>query len=125
MINGIESLVVTKLDVLDDLAEIPVCVGYKLNGKKMAEVPSQAAGFEKVECVYKTLPGWQKPTSGARTLQKLPAQARAYLEFLEKETGARIGMVSTGPERDRTIFAEGFVEALGTAATALKATRRA
>ncbi|HSA92788.1 MAG TPA: adenylosuccinate synthase [Terriglobales bacterium] len=124
MINGIESLVVTKLDVLDDLAEIPVCVGYKINGKKMAEVPSQAAGFEKVECVYKTLPGWQKPTSGARTLEKLPAQARAYLEFLEKETGARIGMVSTGPERDRTIFAEGFVETLGTT-TAPKTARGA
>ncbi|HXE90048.1 MAG TPA: adenylosuccinate synthase [Terriglobales bacterium] len=113
MINGIESLVVTKLDVLDDLAEIPVCVGYKINGKKTAEVPSQAAGFEKIECVYKTLPGWQKPTSGARSMEKLPAQARAYLEFLEKESGARLGMVSTGPEREQTIFAEGFLETPG------------
>ncbi len=125
MINGIESLVVTKLDVLDDLAEVPVCVGYKINGKKTAEVPAQAAGFEKIECVYKTLPGWQKPTSGARSLEKLPAQARAYLEFLEKETGARIGMVSTGPEREQTIFAEGFIETLGAAPNPPKPARRA
>ncbi len=112
MINGIEWLVVTKMDVLDDLAEIPVCVGYKINGKKTTEIPARACGYEKIEPIYQTLPGWQKPTSGISTYDKLPAKAKAYLGFLAKETGAKIGMVSTGPDRDQTMFGEGFESAL-------------
>ena len=109
MINGISSLVVTKLDVLDQLAEIPVCVGYKVQGKKTSEVPSQAAGYEKLECVYRKLPGWRTPTRGVKRWEKLPPKARAYLTFLEKETGARIAMVSTGPERDQTILLQALL----------------
>ncbi|MGH9670926.1 MAG: adenylosuccinate synthase [Terriglobales bacterium] len=104
MINGISSLVVTKLDVLDELAVIPVCVGYKINGKKIAEIPPDAAGYEKLECLYRKLPGWRTSTRGVKRWEKLPPKARAYLTFLEKETGARIAMVSTGPERDQTIL---------------------
>src|SRR5437660_6706842 len=62
MINGISWLVVTKLDVLDELAEIPVCVGYKVDGKKTDEVPAQACGYEKIECIYRNMPGWASPT---------------------------------------------------------------
>jgi adenylosuccinate synthase len=106
MINGISSLVVTKLDVLDDLAEIPVCVGYKMKGKKTSEIPPDAAGYEKLECVYREMPGWRTSTRAVKSWEKLPAKAREYLTFLAKETGARIAMVSTGPERDQTIMLE-------------------
>jgi adenylosuccinate synthase len=106
MINGISSLVVTKLDVLDDLAEIPVCVGYKVKGKKTSEIPPDAAGYEKLECVYRKMPGWRTSTRAVKSWEKLPAKAREYLNFLAAETGARIAMVSTGPERDQTIVLE-------------------
>ncbi len=113
MINGISWLVVTKLDVLDELAEIPVCVGYKLDGKKIDEIPAQDSGFERVECVYKNMAGWRTSTQGTTKLEKLPKAARQYLAFLEKESGARIGMISTGPGREQTIFVDEFSTALG------------
>src|SRR5207248_9729829 len=94
MINGISWLVVTKLDVLDELEEIPVCVGYKIGGKKTAEIPADAASFEAIECVYQKMPGWRKSTEGVTEFEKLPAKEREYLKFLERESGAEIGMVS-------------------------------
>jgi adenylosuccinate synthase len=112
MINGISWLVVTKLDVLDELAEIPVCVGYKINGKVTAEIPAHASGYDAIECVYQTLPGWRASTQGITQLEKLPQAAREYLTFLEKESGARIGMVSTGPGREQTMFVESFTAEL-------------
>jgi adenylosuccinate synthase len=108
MINGTTWLVVTKLDVLDELAEIPVCVAYKIDGKKTEEIPPQISGYEKIEPVYRKMPGWQKSTEGIRELGKLPKAARDYLVFVEKEAGARIGMVSTGADRDYTIFVDKF-----------------
>jgi adenylosuccinate synthase len=108
MINGVNWWVVTKLDVLDQLDEIPVCVAYKVNGKKTDSVPALATGFETVECVYEKLPGWKTSTEGITSFDKLPQKAQQYLRFLEKETGAQIGMVSTGPERDQTIFMPDF-----------------
>jgi len=116
MINGISWLVVTKLDVLDELAEVPVCVGYKISGKQTAEVPSQAFGYEKIEPVYRKMPGWMSSTEGITKFDKLPKLAREYLGFLEKETGAKVGMVSTGADRDHTIFRDEFVAELKTAA---------
>ena len=115
MINGISWLVVTKLDVLDELAEIPVCVGYQIDGKKTMEIPAQASGYEKIECIYQKLPGWKTSTEGITRFDKLPQPARNYLAFLEKEAGAKIGMVSTGPDRDHTILMEEFVLTLKTA----------
>jgi adenylosuccinate synthase len=112
MINGISWLVVTKLDVLDHLTEIPVCVGYKVDGKPTDEVPAQACGYEKLECIYHHLPGWTQPTQALRTLEALPRAAREYLAFIEKETGAQVGMISTGPDREQTILAPEFVSAL-------------
>ena len=108
MINGTSWLVVTKLDVLDELKAIPVCVGYKVNGKHTDEVPAEASGYEKIECVYRNMPGWHTPTQGITDLNKLPKAAREYLAFIEKETGSRIGMVSTGPGREETIFVDEF-----------------
>ena len=116
MINGISWLVVTKLDVLDELAEIPICVGYKINGKKTAEVPAQASGYEQIECVYKKMPGWRTSTQGITQMEKLPKAAREYLAFVEKESGARIGMVSTGPGREQTMFVDEFSAELRTLA---------
>jgi adenylosuccinate synthase len=112
MVNGISWLVVTKLDVLDELAEIPVCVGYKINGKKTAEIPAHASGLDHVQPVYKTLPGWRRATAEISSFEKLPAKAREYLAFVEKETGACIGMISTGPGREQTMLAPEFAQEL-------------
>jgi adenylosuccinate synthase len=108
MINGFSWLVVTKLDVLDELPEIPVCVGYKIDGKGTIEIPAQASGYEKIECVYHKMPGWKTSTQGITNFDQLPKQAREYLDFVEKETGAKIGMISTGPDRDQIIFLDEF-----------------
>ena len=108
LINGISWLVVTKLDVLDELDEIPVCVGYKLDGKKIEEIPAQSSGYERVECVYTKMPGWRTSTAGITEIEKLPKAARDYLSFVEKETQARIGMVSTGPGHEQTMFLDEF-----------------
>ncbi|MBZ5657104.1 MAG: adenylosuccinate synthase [Acidobacteriia bacterium] len=121
MINGISWLVVTKLDVLDHLKEIPVCVRYKVNGKETAEVPAQACGYESIECVYRNMPGWATPTQGMRTVEELPKAAREYLAFIEKETGARVGMISTGPDREQTILVPDFVSQLGLKSPAARA----
>jgi adenylosuccinate synthase len=112
-INGVNWWVVTKMDVLDTLSEIPVCVGYKLNGKKTDEIPADAGTMERVEPVYEKLPGWKQSTEGIVEWEKLPKKARTYLEFLEKESGAKIGMVSTGPDRDQTMFVSGFEKVVG------------
>src|SRR4030081_3252979 len=112
MINGISWLVVTKLDVLDHLTEIPVCVGYKVDGKETDEVPAQACGYEKIECIYRNMPGWASPTHSIRTVEALPKATREYLAFIEKETEARVGMISTGPDREQTILVPEFVSEL-------------
>lgn len=116
MINGITWLVVTKLDVLDELAEIPICVGYKISGKNTAEIPAQASGYDGIECLYRNMPGWRTSTQGITQMDKLPKAAREYLAFLEQESSARIGMVSTGPGREQTIFVDEFAAQLRTSA---------
>src|SRR6266436_32113 len=112
MINGTSWLVVTKLDVLDELEEIPVCVGYKVDGKATAEIPAHASGYDAIECIYHTMPGWRSSTQGITELEKLPKAAREYQNFLEKESGARVGMVSTGPGREQTMFVDSFAAEL-------------
>jgi adenylosuccinate synthase len=112
MINGTSWLVVTKLDVLDELAEIPVCVGYKIDGRETEEIPAQAASFDKIEPIYTTMPGWNTSTFGIDSYDKLPQKAKQYLAFLEKETSAKIGIVSTGPDRDQTAFDPQFAQML-------------
>ncbi len=109
MINGIEWLVVTKMDVLDHLAEIPVCVGYKINGKKTDAIPAQITGYDKIECLYEKLPGWKTTTSGIAEYDKLPKKAKEYLDFVARETGSKIAMVSTGPDREQTMYVDDFL----------------
>ncbi|HUY95251.1 MAG TPA: adenylosuccinate synthase [Terracidiphilus sp.] len=111
-VNGAEWLVVTKLDVLDELEEIPVCVGYEIGGRVTDEVPADVEGLESLTPVYTKLKGWQEPTEGIRDFERLPAAAQEYLRFQERESGARIGMVSTGPDRDQTMVLPEFAAAL-------------
>jgi adenylosuccinate synthase len=90
-----------------------VCVGYKIGGKKWDKrIPASAIAFEKIECIYETIPGWKKSTVGVRDFSKLPQKAQDYMKYLEEKTGARVGMVSTGPDRDQTIFIEEFASAM-------------
>ena len=110
MINGTEWLVVTKMDVLDELAEIPVCTHYRVNGRLTDAIPADIRGFDTIEPVYTTLKGWRGSTEGITEYDRLPVPAREYLDFLERESGAEVGMVSTGPDRDQTITVPGLGE---------------
>jgi adenylosuccinate synthase len=107
MVNGFDTLVITKLDVLDQLAEIPVCVGYHLCGAEVSEMPATYRALEAVKPVYEMLPGWVSSTRGVCAFNDLPERARAYLKFLEDNTGIEIGGISTGPERNETIIRAG------------------
>lgn len=106
-INGLDSLVITKLDVLDHLEEIPVCVGYRYRGSDLKEMPALAQVLEQVEPVYRTLPGWRSPTFGLTSYSQLPQRARDYLKFLSDSTEVEVSIVSTGPEREQTMWAPG------------------
>ena len=103
-INGLSALVITKLDILDPLAEIPVGVEYEYKGKRFADFPAHIEALEKVTVHYRFAPGWQEPTFGLREYSQLPQKARDYLRFLADQVGVEIAMVSTGPERDQVIW---------------------
>jgi adenylosuccinate synthase len=103
MINGIDSLVVTKLDVFDTQREIKVGVGYSYKGSPVNEMPATAEEYERVTPVYKTLPGWCNTTYGIEDAAKLPKAALDYLHFISDFLQVEIGMISTGPERSATI----------------------
>jgi adenylosuccinate synthase len=113
MINSTEWLVVTKMDVMDECAEIPVCTHYKIDGKLTDVIPADVRGFRAIEPIYTTLPGWKSSTAGITEYDKLPKAAQDYLHFIAKESGARIGMISTGPDRAETMTVNGFDQALG------------
>ncbi len=102
-INGFSSVALTKLDVLDTLDEIKVCVGYELDGRRCESLPSVSQDLRRVVPVYEKLPGWKSPTLGMTELDSLPANARSYVNFLSEKIGVEIGLVSTGPERSQTI----------------------
>jgi adenylosuccinate synthase len=114
MINGFDSLVVTKLDVLDEMEKIPVCLGYRLRGRETCEMPATVKDLAALEPVYEFLPGWQASTFGISSYGDLPARARDYIEFLEQQSGIEVGCISTGPERTQTIVRSGshFAELL-------------
>jgi adenylosuccinate synthase len=111
-VNGAEWLVVTKLDVLDELEEVPVCVGYQAGGRTTDEIPADVEGLEAIKPVYTRLKGWRESTEGITEFDRLPPAAREYLRFQERESGAKIGMVSTGPDREQTMLLPEFAEAL-------------
>jgi adenylosuccinate synthase len=107
MLSGIDSLVVTKMDVYDTQPEIKVCTGYQFKGKVLENMPADVETLTQVEPVYVTLPGWQKATPGIRSVKELPEAARNYLNFISEQLQVEIGMISTGPERDATIVPRG------------------
>jgi adenylosuccinate synthase len=104
IINGISGLCITKLDVLDGLDEIKVCVGYELEGKRIDILPLDADEIEACKPIYDTFPGWTEKTFGMTQWDQLPLNARRYLERVQEFIGAPIDMVSTGPDRDHTIL---------------------
>jgi adenylosuccinate synthase len=105
-INGIDCLAITKLDVLDTLEEIQVCVAYEIGDQRCQDFPSSSRLFSKCRPVYKTLPGWQQSTEHCRTLEDLPKQALDYLKFLAELMEVPIALVSLGASRDQTIIVE-------------------
>jgi adenylosuccinate synthase len=105
-INGLDCLAITKLDVLDELAEIKVCVAYEIDGEICHHFPTNASQFANCQPVYKTLPGWQESTSGCRALSDLPEKALNYLKYLAELMKVPIAIVSVGPGRDQTIIVE-------------------
>ncbi|MBP1596852.1 MAG: adenylosuccinate synthetase [Acidobacteria bacterium] len=107
MINHLDSLAVTKLDVLDTLAELRICTGYRYKGKLLDSFPPDAEVLEHCEPEYVTLPGWQQPTVGIREFDLLPSLARDYLQRLSDLTQCEISIISTGPDRMETIFRSG------------------
>ena len=102
-INGIDSVAITKLDVLDTLPRIKVCIGYRLHETKLDHPPSNITVLGQVEPIYEELPGWQVPTSGVRRFSQLPEEAQSYLARLCELIGARLGIVSVGPGREQII----------------------
>ncbi len=105
-VNHLNALVITKLDILDHLADIPVGVSYEFKGKQFTEFPVEPEMLETAKVQYQTVPGWQQPTYGLRDYSQLPEKARNYLSFLSDELGVEVAMVSTGPARDQTIWME-------------------
>ncbi|MCC7462049.1 MAG: adenylosuccinate synthase [Gammaproteobacteria bacterium] len=101
--SSVSGLCITKLDVLDGLDTIRICVGYRSGGQVSAELPLFADAFAEVEPVYEELPGWQESTAGVTAYGKLPANARRYLERIEALVGVPLDLISTGPDRDETI----------------------
>jgi adenylosuccinate synthase len=104
--------VITKLDVLDDLEWIPVCTGYEIDGKALETMPADVRGIDAIRPVYTRLRGWKCSTEGVRNFDDLPKPAQEYLRFMERETGAKIALVSTGPDRDQTLEMPEFREAM-------------
>jgi adenylosuccinate synthase len=103
-LNGFDSVALTKLDVLDALEEIRVCVGYEIDGRKIDSFPAVADELRSIKPIYEVLPGWMTDTEGITDFGKLPDNARHYVEYLSEQIGVEIGLISTGPERDQTII---------------------
>jgi adenylosuccinate synthase len=99
----VSGLCVTKLDVLDGMEEVKVCVGYRIDGVMHELLPAGAEDTERCEPVYEDLPGWQESTVGVKDYERLPQRARRYLEFIQQLGGVPIDMISTGAERSETI----------------------
>ena len=105
-ISGIDGIALTKLDVLDELDEIKICVQYELDGKKIDYLPAAVEDQIKIKPIYKTFPGWKSSTSGIRNIEKLPENAKKYISAVEDFIGAKISSISTSPEREDTILLE-------------------
>ncbi|MBA4122059.1 MAG: adenylosuccinate synthase [Acidobacteria bacterium] len=108
-LNGFNSLALTKLDVLDTLDKIKVCVGYEIDGERVETFPAVSQELDKIKPIYENLEGWKSETLGVTKIEDLPAKAREYVEFLSNSINVEIGLISTGPERDQTIILQDSV----------------
>jgi adenylosuccinate synthase len=103
-LSGAEAVAITKLDCLDELEEIPICVGYRLDGKPLSDLPPLAEDVARLEPVLERLPGWKSTTTGATRYEELPPAARSYVRALETAIGAPAAFISTGPRREETVW---------------------
>jgi adenylosuccinate synthase len=108
-VNGVTDFVLTKLDVLTGLESVPICVAYDVDGVRHDEMPVNQSDFHHAVPIYEELPGWWEDISGARTLEELPANARAYVDRVEQLSGARISAIGVGPARDATIVVHDLI----------------
>lgn len=108
-LNGFDSIALTKLDVLDELDEIKVCVGYEIDGRRVDTFPAVSHDLRQIKPVYESLGGWRSSTLGQTDFRGLPDKAREYVVFLSRSIGVEIGLISTGPERDQTIILQDSV----------------
>ena len=106
ILNGLNALAITKLDVLDGLDKIKICIGYKIKGIKIDYFPLREDQVNSIKPIYKTLMGWKSSTKGINKFDKLPSNAKKYIKIIEKYTGCKITIISTGPERNETILLE-------------------
>lgn len=113
MINGLNALALTKLDVLDAEPELKICVAYRINGQETDQIPYDAESLQAAEPVYETMPGWQTRTGGVTRFADLPAAAQAYIKRLEELSGAPFAFISTGAERNETIIQHDVLQGCG------------
>lgn len=92
------------LDILDDFKEVKIATGYSIDGKHLESFPANLDTLTNIEVTYKVMPGWQKPTTGAKTYDELPENARRYIEFIEEFVGVKISYIGTGPARESMII---------------------
>ena len=105
-ISGIDGIALTKLDVLDELNEIKMCIKYNLDGKEIDYLPAAVEDQIKIKPIYETFSGWKSPTNGIKKINDLPENAKKYISAIENFVGAKISSISTSPERDDTILIE-------------------
>ena len=105
-ISGITGIALTKLDVLDELEEIKMCIGYELDGKKLDYLPATSEDQFNIKPIYQTFPGWKSSTQGIRNIEELPEKAKKYIHALEDFIGCKVSSISTSPEREDTILIE-------------------
>jgi adenylosuccinate synthase len=110
-VNGLDAIAVTKLDVLDGFAEIPICTSYQCNGLAVSEMPGDTAQLASSTPVYETMPGWAEPTRGLTRFDALPKAAQAYVRRLEEVSGVPAAIISTGSDRSQTIIREDSIAA--------------
>ena len=105
-ISGIDGIALTKLDVLDELEEIKICIKYDLNGKMIDYLPAAVEDQLKIKPIYKIFPGWKTSTNGIKNINELPENAKKYIFAIEDFIGSKISSISTSPEREDTILIE-------------------
>ncbi|QUW18307.1 adenylosuccinate synthase [Agrococcus sp. Marseille-Q4369] len=109
-INGLTDIVLTKLDVLTGIESIPVCVAYDVDGERFDELPVSQSDFHHAKPIYESLPGWSEDITGARELSDLPANARAYVRFLEERSGSRISAIGVGADREAIVQVHDLID---------------